>query len=231
MKLLTPYIFISLFILFVNSSVAQDQKSELDAVYNMDPELYNGIISPFIYDRSVIGTQFLEENKFRQNNVGISDRIFEDQYINYDVYGQKLLLTFLNENGAQKMFEVPIENIQFFYIGDSYFEVLVDSKNEYIFYQVFTFEKSKILIHWSKNMKHNTGSTRYAYRFSTIQKQVWLLQDEDYHKIKNNKEFIQYLPTEQQVDAQNWFKSNKIKIQKANNESLQQISDYLSLEK
>jgi hypothetical protein len=80
-------------------------------------------------------------------------------------------------------------------------------------------------------MKKNSGTTGHAYRFSKIQKQIILLQDGQHYRVKNNKDFVKYFPEEKQQNIQNWLKTHKIKIQKANNESWKQISEYLLSQK
>jgi hypothetical protein len=181
-----------------------------------------------IYDRSVYGTQFFEENSFRKNKLGISDKIFIDQYINYDVYDQKLLLTFMDDNHAQKMVEIPIETVQFFTIGDHYFEAIIDADKEYSYYEVFPFKGSKILIYWMKNLKNNPNNVYYPYRFSTIQRDVSLLINGELFKVKNNKVFVSYFPENRQKNIRSWLKKNKIKVQKATYTEMKELTGFLS---
>lgn len=225
----SPFLFILFLfsILCTTQVIGQDLKSQYDKVYNMDPDLYNGIIFTNIYNRSVVGTQFFEENTFRRNDLTLGTRTFNDQYINYDVYHQKLLLTFIDESHAQKMVEIPTENIRHFYIGESYFEVLKNNEGDYKFYQVYNFNESKLLVYWIKYMKSNSTTVKNSYRFTDMRKQLWLLQDGDYTRVKNNKAFISTLPESKQSTVQTWLKENKIKIQKADHTNLQLLTAFL----
>lgn len=225
------FLFFLLFIcaqLIAISSSSQSLKAHFDSIYHKDPVLYNGMVFSNIYDRSVFGTQFFEENSFRKNTLGISDKIYKEQYINYDVYNQKLLLTYLDDNNAQKMVEIPIENTQFFTISDHYFEAIEDVNKEYRYYEVFKYKDNKILIYWMKYMKNNTNNAYYPYRFSKIQRQVSLIKNKEIFKIKNNKEFISYFPDDQQKKIRSWLKSNKTKIQKATFSEMNELTSYLS---
>lgn len=228
----SPFFFILFLfsILNASSSIGQDLKSQYDKVYNMDPELYNGEIFTNIYTRSVVGTQFYEENTFRRNNLTLLYKSFEDQYINYDVYHQKLLLTYMDENHSQKMIEIPTENIKNFYIGDNYFEVLQGPEGNYTFYQVFTINESKLLLYWVKYMKTNSTTVKNSYRFGDMQKQIWFLQNGEYTKVKNNKELVSIFSEPQYENVGTWLKENKIKIQKTDNTKLQLLVSYLNKE-
>lgn len=228
MRIYIFFLFFSLVLFCTNETYSQDLKSSYDSFYNKNPELYNGIIFSNIYTRSVEGTQFFEENTFRRNDLGLIANNFEDQYINYDVYHQKLLLTFIDDNHSQKMVEIPTENIQYFYIGDNYFEVLKDSEGEYKFFQVYPFQESKLLIRWIKYMKANSSTVKNSYRFTDMKKQIWILQNGEYLKIDNNKDLIANLPENQHSIVQTWLKENKVKIQKADNSKMQLLITFLN---
>jgi len=220
--------FLIFFVCFNYSSFGQELKVQLDAVYNLDPELYNGQVFSNIYRRDIDGDQFFQEKNFRQNDLALSGKFYKDQYINYDVYSQKVLLTYLDGNNAQKVIEIPLENIRFFYIGNNYFEVMTGPDNDYKIFQTFNFNDNKILIYWMKNLKVNTGSVYYRYRFTNLEKQMWLLLNERYFKVNNNKSFIRSFPVEQQTSIKGFLKENKIKIRKADTLELELISNYLS---
>lgn len=214
--------------LFSATCLSQDVKKQLDEVYNLDPELYNGQIFSNVYGKNVFGHQYFEERNFKRNELGLNHKVYQEQYINYDVYAQKLLLTYLDDNNAQKIIEIPEELVQFFSIGNSYFEMLLDEDNNYRIFQSFPFNNAKILIYWKKNLTKNTGAVYYDYRFTEMEKQIFLLVDGHYIKIKNNKKFADQFPDEERTNIQKWLKTNKIKIQKADNSELELLSKYLS---
>jgi hypothetical protein len=220
-----------LFVIFLfhynQSSFAQELKVQLDAVYNMDPELYNGQIFTNVYRRDIDGNQFFQEKNFKKNDLTLSKKSYEDQYINYDVYSQKLLLTYLDENNSQKIIEIPLEHVRSFYIEDNYFEVIQGPDEDYKIYQTFNFNNNKILIYWMKNLILNSGSVYYRYRFTKLDKQMWLLLDGNYRKVNNNKSFLNSFPDDKKLAIKNWLKKNKLKIQKADSSELELFSNYL----
>ena len=228
MRSFNYFIFFFLLLFAANDSISQNLRAQFDSIYNRDPSLYNGIIFSDIYTRSVAGTQFFKENSFKRNDLGLKDKVFEQEYINYDVYNQKLLLTYLDDNYAQKMIELPIENVTFFKIDDSYFEVLIDPENNYKIYEVFEVKEGKLLVNWTKYMKKNSSTGKYSYRFSDIQRQVWLLKNEEYFRIKNNKTFLTYIADNQNIEVQKYFKSTKFKIQKADSIALRKFIQFLN---
>lgn len=221
------YTFFLLPFMYAENSIGQTLKTHFDSIYNKDPKLYNGIIFTDIYTRSVAGTQFFEENSFRRNDLGLKTGDFQEQYINYDVYSQKLLLTYLDDNYAQKMIEIPIENIRYFTLGGRSFEVLTGPDGSYRIYQVYQYNKGKILIYWMKYMKKNSNNA-YAYRFSDIQKQIWLKINDDFFRVKNNKDLIEYINLTQKNELQAYLKTNKFKIQKEDQVKMQEFINYIN---
>ena len=206
---------------------AQQLKVEFDEVYSMDPELYNGRVFNEIYRIGVYGNQFFSDEEFLKGDLGLRHQVYKDQELNYDVYRQKLLLSFNNDINARVVIEVPLLNTQFFYLGDRYFEVLPWEDSKMIF-QVFGVEKCKILIKWSKSLSIKSQTGSYQRKFSDLKKQTWVYIEGEYYPFKKNKSFIKLFGYEQQDDIEKWLKSNRVKIQKADDVSLQKLAQYCS---
>ena len=204
---------------------AQQLKVEFDEVYSMDPELYNGRVFNEIYRIGVYGNQFFSDEEFLKGDLGLRHQVYKDQELNYDVYRQKLLLSFNNDINARVVIEVPLLNTQFFYLGDRYFEVLPWEDSKMIF-QVFGVEKCKILIKWSKSLSTKSQTGSFQRKFSDLKKQIWFLKNGEYHHVKKNKSLIELFESEQQANLQKWFKSNRVKIQKANDADLKLLAEY-----
>ena len=230
MNIRVSIILLILIVSLTDSLNAQELKSELDEVYNMNPELYNGSIFTGVYRGRVDGTQFLLSKDFFTGDIGLKVNTFKQQQLNYDVYEQKVLLSFKDDIEAIKIIEVPLANLNFFYLDNKYFEVQEWEGNSYRIFQVFGDDSLKILIHWTKTLNAGTGSQNNRSKFSNLKKRLWLYIDGDYHPIKNNKTLISHLSPDQQALVKEWLKKNKIKIQKADDEEFQMIIDYLAIQ-
>ena len=184
---------------------AQQLKAEFDEVYSMNPELYNGKIFTEVYRIGVSGNQFFLNENFQSGDIGLNNQIYKNQELNYDVYRQKLLLSFENEFNARVVIEIPLLNTQFFYLENKYFEVLNWKEDSKMIFQVFGDDHCKILIEWSKSLSIKSYSGDYNRKFSDLKKQIWVLNNGEYHAIKKNKSFIKFFGSEQQDEIEKWL--------------------------
>lgn len=228
MNLRSTIILLILFIFFADSLLAQDTvEVKLDQVYNMNPELYNGKVFTGIYRGKIDGTQFFISKKFLTGELRLNQQVFKQQKLNYDVYDQKVLLSFKDDINATKIIELPLANVEFFYLDSKYFEVHV-WLNGYRIFQTFGINELKILLYWTRTLNAGTGSESSRSRFSSLKKRIWLFREGSYYAVKNNKTLRKLYTDEQQLILKKWQKKNKIKIQKADDEQLQMIIDYLT---
>ncbi len=228
MSFRTTIILVILLLPSVNSLNAQDLKSELSEVYNMNPELYNGRVFSGVYRGNVDGTQFFVSERFFIGDLLLRNQLFKAQQLNYDVYGQKVLLSFKDDINATKIIELPLANVNYFYLGTKYFEVLPWQNEGYRIFQVIENKDYKILIHYTRSLNGGTGSENNRSKFSNLKKRTWLYKEDNYFVIKNNKALIKLYPLDSQSDLKRWLKSSGMKIQKADDAGLQTIVDYLS---
>ena len=205
---------------------AQQLKAEFDEVYSMDPELYNGRIFTEVYRIGVYGNQFFLNEDFQPGDLGLNNRIYKNQELNYEVYRQKLLMSFENDINARVVIEIPLMNTQFFYFENKYFEILNWKDDSKKIFQVFGDDHCKILIQWSKSLSTKSQTGSFQRKFSDLKKQIWFLKNGEYHHVKKNKSLIELFESEQQANLQKWFKSNRVKIQKANDADLKLLAEY-----
>jgi len=218
----------SLFLWFFTTNLlnAQQLKDEFDKVYSMDPKLYNGRVFTEVYKNDVSGNQFFLNEDFLKGSLGLYDQVYKDRELNYDVYRQKLLLSFENDINARIVIEIPLLNAQFFYLGDKYFEVLKWEDESSKIFQAFGDDKCKILIQWSKSLSIKSYSGNYNRKFSDLKKQIWVFKTGEYHVVKNNKSLIELFESEEQNEIEKWLKSNRIKIQKTDDAGLKMLAEY-----
>ena len=207
---------------------AQQLKAEFDKVYSMDPKLYNGRVFTEIYRIGVSGNQFFSDEEFQKGDLGLNHQVYKEQELNYDVYRQKLLLSFYNYINARVVIEVPLLNTQFFYLENKYFEVLKLKDDSKEIFQVFGDDHCKILLQWSKSLSTKSYSGNYQRKFSDLKKQTWVYIEGEYYSYKKNKSFIKLFGSEHQDDIEKWLKSNRVKIQKTDDASLQKLAEFCS---
>jgi len=226
MKTYPFYLFIFSFFFVVHIAEAQQLEQQLDKVYNIDPQLYNGKIFTDFYIGGFGGTQFFSGAEFQFGDLGLSNKVYKQQGLNYEVYQQKLLLSFKDKIKAEIIIEIPIEHIRFFYLKNTYFEVISWPDNSYKIFQVFGNDKNKIMIHWRRYLKSNSNAIANQRQFSELKKQIWVLKQGEYYSINNNKSFINLFDLDQQDAIKKWLKTNQIKLRNANDEKLQSLADY-----
>jgi hypothetical protein len=223
------YAFLLLLFPSVNSLYSQQLKQQFDEVYSMDPILYNGRVFSDLYRTGVDGTQFFNSENFSLGDLKLNQRVFTLQELNYEVFAQKLLLSFTDKIKAKKIIEIPLEHVQYFYLRSKYFEIIEWSDNTYKIFQVISSGEYKLLIFWYKILVNGAQAINNQQRFSDLKSKIWMLKDDDYYPIKNNKSIITLFQPEQQPEIKKWLKSNGVKVQKADDKDLQMLINYLSL--
>jgi hypothetical protein len=206
---------------------AQELKAEFDKAYNMDPELYNGKVFTGVYRGKVDGNQFFESFVFLKGDLALNNATYPLQSLNYDVFEQKILLSFIDAIKATKIIELPLANVRYFYLEEKYFEVHLWGESKYRIFQSIANDEVSILINWTKTLNAGTGAQNNRSRFSKLKKRIWVLMEEDYHPIKNNKTFGALFSIEKQDLLKKWLKETRIKIQKADDAQLLMIIEYL----
>ena len=207
---------------------AQQDMGNLDDIYGLNPELYNGRIYSDFYDSHVKGHPFLLNPKYVIGTLRINNKSYVEQLINYDVFKQKVILSFTNNIHTQQLIEIPIFNLQSFSLEDKDFRLIKMPDSTLRIFQVIGKNHNLILIHWTKRMNTTSTASTYDYQFTSAKKQLWILKNHQLYPLKKNKSLIKLFEKEQAADLKKWLNSRRIRIQKANDQQLLYVSEYLN---
>jgi len=105
----------SLFLLLIGfQAKAQMSLRNFDAVYGLDTKLYNGRVYSGYYNSFVKGHQFYEGKEFQNGQLITGGQLYKGKNLNYDIYQQKLLLSFKSTEHGHQIIELPLEHIRSF---------------------------------------------------------------------------------------------------------------------
>ena len=206
----------------------QTDMGNLDDIYGLNPVLYNGRIYSDFYGSSVKGHPFLLNSEYAAGSIKIKNKSYSEQLINYDVFKQKVLLSFTNHTQTQQIIEIPLLNIQTFSFSDKDFHLMKMPDSSLKIFQLIGEDQFPILVYWTKGINTTSSTSIYDYKFTNTKRSLWLIKDHQFYSIKKNKSLIKLFGKEQSIGLKKWLKSRHIRIQKATDQQLQQVSEYLN---
>jgi len=226
MKRFPFYLIFCVLTILSGSIQAQHLRDSMDGVYGLDPVLYNGRIYQDYYSSKVKGQQFLQKPEFVSGSLLLRQQFYEALQLNYDIYSQKLLMSFYDANKALRIIEIPQEHIRSFSLQAKYFEVLPWQDSSLRIFQHLGNDHLYFSIFWYKEMETTTSEDLYDYQFTEPKRELWLVIDQQWHLIQNNKSFRVLFPSDIQPQLRKWMKSHRIRMQKAGDESLIELLKY-----
>lgn len=221
-------IYIAVFFIWgIQILTAQNLRSQRDLTYGLSPILFNGKVYSDFYDNQVNGDQFLLKASMTMGNLTIQNQSFTNQKLNLDIYKQKILLEFEDQNKAIKLIDIPIEHLSEFSLEQKQFIInKLDSVN-YKIYQIIGDGKYQFRIHWFKKLETSSSGSVYDYQFTDAKREILFVQQGDISQISKNKSLVKSIKDTHQKEFKRWLKTNRIKIQKASDSELYTITQYL----
>lgn len=222
--------FISILVLCflgVHDLYSQTLKEKIDAIYGLSPILYNGKIYSEFYGDKVKGHQFLLEKQTIKGDLIVQNQSFKNQQLNLDIYQQKVLLKYSDQNNAIQLIEISQHHLSEFSLEEKNFRVALEADSSFIIYQIIGNGSHQIFLNWYKKLQTISSNSSYDYQFSEAKKWMYLVIDSQWLSITNNKSLIKKIEEAKQKDLKRWLKENRIKIQKANDHQLYFLTNYL----
>lgn len=213
-----------LFISLAFPTSAQD----IASIYGLDPLLYNGRNYSFSLSHETIGHPFVQTRNFETGYVVIRNEKFEDILLNYDVYNQELILKYLDMHGANKFIKLSKAWLRKFYLHDDEFVLMENEIGEKDFFQVIGHNGLIVLYKWQKQMSLSmqTGSTNYE--FSEPVKTMYLFNNGEFYRFKNNKNFIAYFDPGLGDSIKKYLTENRINVKKVSDEKMLNLITFCS---
>ena len=199
----------------------------MDMVYGQSPILFNGKIYSDFYSNQVNGHQFLVDKTMTEGDLMVQNQLFTNQKLNLDIYEQKVLLEFQDQNKAIKLIEIPLEHLSEFSLYRKYFIISKLDSSHYKIYQIIGDGNRQFQIYWFKKLETTSTASVYDYQFTDAKKEIILIQQGDISQIVKNKSLIKSIKEIHQKEFKHWLKSNRIKIHKATDSELYLVTQYL----
>ena len=206
---------------------AQNLKNQMDVVYGLSPILFNGKVYSDFYNNQVNSHQFLVAQTMVTGDITVQNQLFTNHKLNLDIYKQKVLLEFQDQNKAVKIIEIPLEHLSKFSLENRHFIISKLDSFNYKIYQVIGDGNHQFQIHWFKKLETTSSASVYDYEFTDAKKEIILIQQGDISQIVKNKSLIKSIKDIHQKKFKRWLKANRIKIHKATDSELYLITQYL----
>lgn len=213
-------IFFICLLLPVSNINSQPGIKDMDAVYSMDPVLYNGRRYIYHSPASAFGNQFLFNSSFFTGEANIRGFEYDSLLLNYDILNQEVLLKFKRPNKTDDVLILSEAWLQSFSFGNYYFEYFQseDSKNK--IYQVIGKDSIQIFIHWSKKLILGEGLEKGAYEYTKPERDMYIFSDGSLYKFKNNRSFISFFELNKRQYIKEYINSHSLDLRKATDNQL-----------
>jgi hypothetical protein len=213
-------------IFFSGILLSQDVIKETDKVFGLDPLLYNGKKYSYFLPSGTGGHQFLFSPDYIMGSITIKGKTFNDISLNYDIFNQQLLLQYTSETGAVSIIEVSVAWLESFYLGDIRFEYLAPDNTPRIC-QVIGEGPCRVLYHWKKELKLDTGTNPVSYTFSLPRRDSFVSGEGAVKPYRGQGSFIALFPPEHKTVIKNYLRENKIKVNKASDQVMARLTEFI----
>jgi len=188
--------------------------------YGQDQELVNGVQ---YYNRhpSSLGHPYLLEGLVHQGSVSLRGKIYTGLWLKYNIHDQNVEVEYRTMVGADNQVILVNDRINFFTIGNYYFEKLKLEDGGAKFYQVLGEGRMVWYIHWTKKLVPRSGDTRFMEEFTSAKRDYLMKLDGSIYPFGNKKSFVRLFPKSIQKDMKKLIKSNHIQIRSASTEQLE----------
>ena len=210
-----PAIFIFLFILPVQSLLAQASFQELvESAFGSDQELVNGI--QFANQYSLVeGHPYFMDERFRKGSLHTNNQVYEQQRIRYNLYSQRLEVEYRSTEGLLNQFISVPELIPAFTLENRDFIRLKPGDESPSYYQVISSGNISCFIGWKKVMRLSRSDSSREYQFSPLQRTYWMKLDQDLLPFHNRKTFLGLFPDHIQKDLAKLLNQQRFSFRQA----------------
>ena len=201
---------------YSGAATAQDQtiynstiykwKNYFDLSYGPDYNLINGIKYLYLYS-AIEGHPFFGENQFYTGSLVIANREYQDVYLKYEIYNQKIILQYSPFSGGTDQILLKNKDIHEFKIDDKLFRKYSFPETGTRFYQVVTPGKIYCLYYWEKDLNCSNLS---AFNFSNQKKESFLVKNGKPYSFRNRRKFRKLFPVQYQKEIKQYIRKKKI---------------------
>lgn len=228
-------LFLILIFISISNSFSQIQetkdltlKSNDDNVYGLDPTLYNGLLYTSFNPTKVKGDQYLLNGEYQKGEATIRGVCYKNIDLNYDIYRQEVLLKYLNSSNFISIIMLSKAWLTDFKIGDFRFVLYGTHENPKQIYQVLGNDSIQLLYYWQKKVEYNNDYAGSTNLWFSIKREQNILMNKTLYNFKNNNGFLHPFDKEKQVIIKKYLRQNKIKVNSASNQTMEELINYCS---
>ncbi len=218
---------------FVLYSLTAYTQSIINSNDYLDPVLYNGRIYSFFPPQNISGHQYLineetlaDKNIFYTGQIILDGNSFNNIFIKYDIYNQKLLLKISFRSGGEKIIEISEDKLQSFAFDDKNFVLEKLDKNNYKIFQTIGNERIKLYYYWFKRLDIKSGSNAGSQIFTKALKIKHLKKDSQIIRFNTNRMFIMLFEEKNQEELKKYIRKNKLNVKKASEEQMLKLINF-----
>lgn len=209
------------FIFYLISS----QTVSAQIVSENNPVLYNGKIYTYYLPPETKGHQFLTEKAFSQGWLKIRGNVYDDQYLNYDLFNQQLIMQYQSQNGISRQIVVSDAWLEEFGFDEKYF--VANGHPGGMIFQVIGKMPCRIFYHWTKTLDLSKEYGARNYVFSKPKKEMFLALNDTLLRFSRNRSFISvfrsaFTDAEANI-VMNYLKRKRINIKKADDQTMEEL--------
>lgn len=205
--------------LLLKAAAAQD-------VYGPDPNLYNGKVYTFFMPASVSGNQYLAGSQFIEGSVKIRGSFYPGLMLNYDVYNQKLILSYSNLAGGNSLLEFSDAWLEGFSLGSQEFILIKGADSLKKIYRRIGKESLSLLYFTKKRLEQETKVDALNLRFSRPVVYRYLFDGIQLKLYTGNRSFIALFPDSSRTAVRKFIKQHRIRVNKSQDADLQMLIDF-----
>lgn len=217
---------ISIILILSSFLVTAQEKRVYTEVFNADPVLYNGRFYIFYPPAGTEGDQFISGKQFLSGSLTIKGKTYSDLFLNYDIYNQNVVFKYQIESGAVRQIIIPVVLLDSFTLERRRFQILPDKDGNKIIYQVIGDGSFRILCSWHKKLELNRFHGASNRVFTKPLRETFLASDDTLKSFRNTRTFISLFPPEKREKVRKYLRENRIKINKADDESARKVIQY-----
>jgi hypothetical protein len=217
---------INLLLIWSSFLVTAQEKPAYTEVFNADPVLYNGRFYIFYPPSGTEGDQFISGKQFMTGSLTIKGKSYRGLSLNYDIYNQDVIYKYTIESGAVRQIIIPEALLDSFTLEHRRFQILPGIEGNKTIYQVIGEGSFRIFCFWHKRLELNRFHGASNRVFTKPLKEIYLAYNDTLKVFRNNRTFISLFPPEKREQLRKFLRENRIKISKANDESLTKVMQY-----
>ncbi|HNR43441.1 MAG TPA: hypothetical protein PKL65_14515, partial [Bacteroidales bacterium] len=211
---------------FSRQLFSQETSNEMDAVYGMDPLLYNGKQYSYFFPLGTVGHQYLFSEDYIIGEVTIKGICYQRIVLNYDIYNQLFLLKYTNASGTSNIICISTAWLEGFKLGELDFKYLSFTDGPR-FYQVLGDGPDYILIYWWKELILEPTIGKRNFAFTPAIKNRYILLDNKLMPFRNKRTLISLFKPENKQEIKDYIQHNRIRIKKASDKSMIDLINFI----